>query len=208
MAEIVTNEYNSRISERLAEFGIDSNVLFEKLIECKAYICGSFILQCVLDERYEKSDIDIFVFEDNFDNLNRCISQLLNLPLNSTNKNPYNLLQFSHVVKYNNTCSIDVVCVNTKSCLDFFNNSFDLSFCKTLFDGRMVTITQDTLNKVGFVINFKYSSHERIQKYRSRGFRILNYQTPEEKELIKSRCVSTVKLEKENVISRIMNFFR
>lgn len=72
----------------------------------------------------------------------------------------------------------------------------------------MVTVTQDTLNKVGFVINFDYGLHERAQKYRSRGFKILNYQTPEEKELIKSRCVSAVKLEKENVISRIMNFFR
>lgn len=119
MAEIVTNEYNSRISERLAEFGIDSNVLFEKLIECKAYISGSFILQCVLDERYEKSDIDIFVHNDNFDNLNRCISQLINLPLNSTYFTEYNCLQFSHVVKYVDSFSIDIICINTESSLDF-----------------------------------------------------------------------------------------
>jgi hypothetical protein len=48
------------IGRRLENFGIDPNHFFNVLKKSNHMISGSFLLQCVHDEEYENSDIDVY----------------------------------------------------------------------------------------------------------------------------------------------------
>jgi hypothetical protein len=54
-----------QIKQRLTELGIDADDFCQKLWDTKCVMAGSFPLQCVLGEKWEKSDIDIFGINEN-----------------------------------------------------------------------------------------------------------------------------------------------
>lgn len=57
----------SQIKQRLTELGIDAEDFCQKLWDTKCVMAGSFPLQCVLGEKWDESDIDIFGINENLD---------------------------------------------------------------------------------------------------------------------------------------------
>lgn len=49
------------VAEKLNNFGLDGNDFIDKMKECNGLIAGSFALQCLLNEEYPNSDIDVFI---------------------------------------------------------------------------------------------------------------------------------------------------
>jgi len=153
------------IVDRLKLIGLNDPMTFiEKLIESKAFIAGSFVVQCLLNETYTGSDIDIYVHG------NTC-------PFNAINKYIFTgcgfncdvLKQFdSYLIHDILSTSINVtidghdhvtfnfIHVDTENCgslEQFIFNSFDLSFCQTWFDGHDIYYRPQTMFKNGWIEN-------------------------------------------------------
>src|SRR5690348_6312076 len=58
---VESNAHRQVIIQRLNALGLEGELFCEKLAEHKCLMAGSFPLQCLLNECYPESDIDVFV---------------------------------------------------------------------------------------------------------------------------------------------------
>lgn len=158
---ISSHNYVPIIKNRLDKFGLDGTEFCQKLIECKCVIAGSFTLQCLLDETYEESDIDIFVPYDrkSYSNPNtyRCqFEKWIHKEYNINSKPEIYCMRdviASKKYQINHKTCINIILVDTNDVEEYIKNDFDLSFCQTIFDGKEMKYWDMTLHKVGFISN-------------------------------------------------------
>lgn len=200
-----------KTNEEYTESRIDAAGLYSKgikrlLQKNQGVIAGSFPLQCVLRETYSDSDIDFFFpsrarreVEKWFQKY--CAGQKLgdpvgNYPKDHITQRPgsqyYNMNQIHSVYKfmYKRAC-VNIIFVNTNNVPAYVEDSFDLSFCKTMYDGRCLRFSDDTLNKIGQTCfnkahgAFQRSrTEQRITKYSARGFTVIDTATAERATLM------------------------
>jgi hypothetical protein len=160
MAQFEQNDLCEKIQKRLTERGLNGPEFCQKLVEYQCLMAGSFPLQCLLNESYEDSDIDIFTKKP---------------PMNQYGFNDYCLFEkwIHETYGIGHKCGVyimhDVICsrkyqINQKTCVNivlvdtddldhFVVNTFDLSFCQTRFDGQKLTFSELDTNKVGYIAN-------------------------------------------------------
>ncbi len=132
----------SKVIAKLNKMGLPGQLFFDQLIKCKAVLAGSFPMQCVLNEDYAGSNIDIFIGNDSGD-LETWIKD--------------NLVEKGDKLKLKgHMCFIDIlssqtydlpsqgclnlVRVNTPDLKTYVNDHFDLNFCQVTFDGKILEI--------------------------------------------------------------------
>lgn len=185
-----TEEYTQSRIDAMGLYSIGVKRLLKK---CNGVIAGSFPLQCVLRETYADSDIDFFFpvrarreVEKWFQKY--CAGQKLgdpvgNYPKGTDTGNPYYPMNQIHSVYkflYKKAC-VNIIFVNTNDIPQYVQSSFDMSFCKTMYDGRRIRFSDNTLKKVGETCFVKTHSHfqrqrteQRIAKYTARGFTVFD----------------------------------
>lgn len=160
----MTTDYRKIIIARLDELGIAGEEFSAKLAKYGAIMAGSFPLQCVLGEYYPNSDIDIFV------PYNRDRYYIMGHKLHTfeawlrqkyiKGKNIHELGSSEKYIhlgfisrKWALTTKVifNVIIVPTTNLAQCIEASFDLSFCKTSFDGKNVRVTDMTLQKIGYI---------------------------------------------------------
>lgn len=60
--KLIFNRINSRLRKNLKN---EFNAFMQLMRECRCVISGSFVIQCILDEKWHNSDIDIYVSHEN-----------------------------------------------------------------------------------------------------------------------------------------------
>lgn len=157
----------------------------ETLLNCGAWISGSFLLQVLHDEKYQDSDIDIFcpsnrvssLLEFFFNNELKCeikkiygskhaqayIADSINI------ENVMNISWANH--------NIQIISVDEKDVSAYIDNTFDFSFCKIRWNGEVILPTNltDIENKKGTynVSGRSYKCMDRMKKYNARGYKIV-----------------------------------
>ncbi len=150
----------SKVIAKLNRMGLPGQLFCDQLIKCKAILAGSFPLQCVLNEDYAGSDIDIFIgnYSGDFetwikDNLVEKGDKL------NVSRHMYFIDRILSSQKYDlpSQVCLNLVRVNTPDLKTYVNNHFDLSFCRVTFDGQKLEVADPelTLRKVGYVSFFK-----------------------------------------------------
>lgn len=129
------------ITERLSKYGLDA--LPNILAENKSIISGSFPLQCIINEEWPTSDIDIFCKHQL---AHECIEKYI-LSLESSNKiEVTNDKQYSgyHLVtnyKINNNgyeIIIELIVVNEYYVVNHLERDIDIDICRVYFDGNNI----------------------------------------------------------------------
>lgn len=198
--------YLERVINRLNKLGLNGAIICQKILEFHCLMAGSFPLQCYLDEYYEGSDIDIFCLSGN----ERYKDWVLKTYPNATkDASTYIISGVIETSKYRineNTC-INVILVDSKNLKKFIQESFDMTFCQTTFDGEILECYHEDLTKfkIGYVINpHSINDPKRKEKYLNRGFFILAISiTPEQAmKFIKYNKDKQDKLEAENKLMK------
>lgn len=160
---ISSNYYKPIIINRLNELGIHGEEFCDKLNEHKCLMAGSFPLQCLLGDKYEKSDIDVFIaldpqisddtinhFPKNQQKFSTWLSHEYKVrcrPVNYTMKNIVSSKKF-HI---NKKACVNIVLVDTIDLHKFILTDFDYTFCQTIFDGQKLQFWPMTIHKIGFL---------------------------------------------------------
>ena len=157
------------VKKKLLQLGFhDPEEFIFRLNENRGIIAGSFPLQCLLDENYldedneKKSDIDIYYLDSNlrYPSLGSYIYFTQNLRWDNyksyrsdeTIKNNEKIIN----IKDYSTSKVTVQLINVTNPKEFIQNQFDLSFCKTIFDGEYLRIFDPiTLQKRGYICSNK-----------------------------------------------------
>lgn len=141
---------------RLEEVGIlNGQELINKMVESGGMMTGSFPLQCLKDEVYEGSDIDIFFSNQEYDKSKFEQWMYINYGMKSQPAT-YLIANVISSRKYKITekATINVVVVKTDSqetLKRYIDRNFDLSFCTTKYDGKEFEVTSLTLQGVGYI---------------------------------------------------------
>ena len=175
---------NNRINSFLRTF-IDNVQEFRNLlIKNKAVISGSIVLQMLLNETYDKSDIDIYIpyilYKDFYDFLESERYELLYSRGDGEDiEEKYNIQFPNHIARVdtfkNNYDGIIQICrtysPDPRECL----KSFDFTFLLNYFDGNDIfsMFPAHVFNKCGIVNNIKTITSKRFIKYNNRGFTII-----------------------------------
>ena len=209
MTESIINEINTRLSLIFKDKYDDFNKILDNT---KAVISGSFIIQCILGEYWENSDIDIYFPTTN----NKKYSTNCNNPYYELEKFLYETVKFevnesySAISRYksdqsNGKLNIEYVrnydtVINSIQVIqakvdnnhdkmnEFIHETFDFDICKNVYyiNDRKACLKilklNDILNKVTeFKIGYRVgSSIQRCEKYKKRGFNIINNMTYKE----------------------------
>lgn len=202
-----TTDFNAKIIERLTDMGIDGQELVDRMKQENGEIAGSFPTQVLLNEKYASSDVDIFFKAIDINVFNNFSNWLFGKfscfsTYDGSQENTESIIS-SRTYHINPKLKINVIYVNIENLNDHFAN-FDLSFCRTIYNGDNIRYLPDTLKKQGvintvnsFVGSHRYKSYSglnrsyetcvdptineylgvlcsRISKYTKRGFRITN----------------------------------
>ncbi len=205
------------INQRLKELNLDSKDIAYGLSQYGCIMSGSFPLQCLLGEYWKESDIDIYTFckypknlknGDIYGNKGHMLRKehehLIEICLwpMCTQKYPNAFLKVedSDMINYGdgplfyreyNCEKIRIQCIYVEDRFEslhkFVENSFDLSFCSTVYDGNQIILgdtIENLIKKQGYVYISKTISEDyfgryhktkgRIDKYKQRDFKILN----------------------------------
>lgn len=173
----------SRVIARLAKLGLD-NQFIQLLIENTGLIAGSFVLQCLLGVTWD-TDIDIYFQSEAtstaFSSLEDYLWHRSNHVLYSSQS--YSQLQGIRRVRQYTIGKLRVQVINldtTETPRQHVKNKFDLQFCMSMFNGKMVDIpfpraivdmTSEYRPQNRYYITYKCMVR-RINKYRARGFTI------------------------------------
>lgn len=175
------------IENRLKNYVGDYEEFQQFLIKTKAFISGSFIIQCILDHYYNDSDLDIYIpiknyketiITYNFKN-SKTTSQ-------SVSYRDFDDVKICRVVNYqfnNNKMQLIYVEIDKdrQSIIDYLTDYFDLDICKNFYrpnDLYIQNLSQIVTQKLYFKIQnthwnlAKFMS--RANKYRERGFELIN----------------------------------
>ena len=149
---VSTTIYNDIIRYRLDLLGLNGSEFLSMIKSTGAKMAGSFPLQCILNDVYYKSDIDIFI--DSLGN-GYSLFDLYMFKMHPEYQIEFEYF-FKHIVKSRqyivSKARINVVCLSCDP-TDFINNTFDFSFCQTYFTGDKLYYHPDTLNRSGFLVN-------------------------------------------------------
>jgi hypothetical protein len=157
--------YRNVIVAKLDQLGLDGEEFCNKIMENGCLMAGSFPLQCLLQEFYDDSDIDIFIkYDKNRQNQNNDIFALhhftkfetwLYSKYGKSEPTKYILYGVLRTHKYflNNSVKINTIVVDTDDLSNFIANEFDFSFCQTIFDGTKVQCFEMSLKKIGYIVN-------------------------------------------------------
>lgn len=187
-------DFNKAIATICEDFG--GSYLFEKfnekLIECEAYIAGSYILQVLHQEKYEDSDIDIFCPINKLPELLSFFHNhgAVSLPGDENPCHVYKtripVLEKIFDIQFRNK-KIQILGITTGCSKNDLFKFFDLSFCEASWDGKVIYPEEQTkqleniMNRNG-VYNEKQLEYKegrivvinicRIRKYLKRGYSI------------------------------------
>lgn len=184
------------INERLLKYGLD--VLPSILKETKSVIAGSFPLQCILDETWVESDIDIFckhlIVHEFIDEylLSLESSKKVRIIRDSQYSGYHSITNYK--INHNgNEIIIELITTNHYDVVRHLENDIDMDVCRVYFDGENVFSYTDS-NKFenkqatfdqhrrtygpggndSFVnhLTVEQHKHKRCSKYEKRGFEI------------------------------------
>jgi hypothetical protein len=197
--KLVISKITARFQDKIFDLEIQT---FIKQYNC--FISGSSIIQSILDEHYDDSDIDIYV-PIAHKNLIK-VNQFKNFQItNDTNRHYRSLssgdIKICRVVDYQSDKGnkIQLIYVkiknNRQSIIDYLAGFFDFDICKNFYRFNDIYIKNlyQILNKE---LHFKLDNDlwninktlGRINKYQSRGFKLINHcsleQLSQEKVLI------------------------
>jgi hypothetical protein len=139
------NNFRNNFSERLGGLKINEKEFLNSLKMIDGVISGSFILQCIIGEKWS-SDIDIYVkknstsrnlkkiYLDFNSSMNKI--ELINDYLRDDKNDDFN---FGLQKLLLNDVNVDLIFIN-EDCGHFINNQFDFDFCKNYYDGRELYI--------------------------------------------------------------------
>jgi hypothetical protein len=169
--EISFTEQNpEEIEKRIISSCIDFVGLNKLLIETNSIISGSFVTQCLLNEDYLGSDIDIYV------NSRETLLKFKNFFCSYLGDDGrYFWSLGSHHIEFGDT-KINLIfinCENFNGWEDFVINNFDFSFCMNFYDGKFIYFNIETIGKQSKLYNskgFNTNNYNRILKYIERGF--------------------------------------
>jgi hypothetical protein len=222
---ITFNVFNTsiikQIDKKLKQSLHDVYSFKQLLQQTQAYISGSFIIQCILNENYD-SDIDIYVplkydtdmsLYQNYFNDAYCISDTRQYNPEDPPQ-PHNIVRvmtFSYKPMQDellegqpikNHKPIQIIYVNQDDLSNYFEDTFDFDILKNVYHQHYVKIKNlnDIINKK---CQFQWGpdqnvdkSMQRAYKYKERGFTIIN--TKSIHDFVHSIYVYHVKLIKED----------
>lgn len=188
--------YMKKIYNRLKDIFNDDTDRFLKLLDdAKAYISGSFILQCLTNENFDDSDIDIF-FPDCIINgkllsaQSMCFSPIddflykdLKYTWNDGHRYIDNIgsdqLQINFIRTYKkNNVEIQLMYISNNDVKKFIIDTFDFDICKNMYRNKNLYIDsfEDIIHRE---TKFKYAYRlgatiKRGIKYQKRGFKFTN----------------------------------
>lgn len=195
--QLFGNIYMKKINNRLEDIFSDNTAKFLKLLDDEnAYISGSFILQCLMNEHFNGSDIDIFLPD-------RHINHVYSNPSTGRGFSPVEDLLYkdlgyewkdgneygSHIetkqfkisfirTYAKNNVNIQFIHVGNSDTKEFIANTFDFNICKNIYRNKYLYVDsfEDIIYKE---TKFKYALHsgnsvERCAKYQKRGFIFTN----------------------------------
>ncbi len=158
------------IRQRLKKLGFeDTDEFFYRMTECNGIMAGSFPLQCILNEDYlpeetkKRSDIDIYVnwprYGAGYTPLGSYIFFTKSLREKDYQRRGTNHItdggQITRIEDYH-IPNIDIQLMEVKKPKEFIIKHFDLSICKTIFDGEYLRICDPrTLQKFGYICKNK-----------------------------------------------------
>jgi hypothetical protein len=151
---ISTNSYNKKIQQKLNLLNLDG--LDDKLRQYSAEISGSFIPQIILDEYYEDSDIDIYIYGQNifknrlpdspFDRW--IVSELGGVYFPSRN--------YLDVISYKYICPnviLNIIHVKKENIKQYIYSTSDIDICTSTYDGHTLTYHPNILKRKANSIN-------------------------------------------------------
>jgi len=174
----------TNVLSRLGMLQLNGKKLLMQIKKWKCLIAGSFPLQCLLNEFYKDSDIDIYVkYNKDFDNIHPIEEWLCSYYKTCAMDHHYMIDGVFKSTRYNLRTNIkekrnstvktivNIVIVKTKKSLEqFIYDNFDLSFCMTIINGEGLLYNELSKLKIGYVANTKknkYSQVIGIQKLRN-----------------------------------------
>lgn len=176
------NEINRRLSEMFMdkhEFESFQNLM----LETKSVISGSFIIQCVIGELWEGSDVDIYTPFDRFSdvNSNKYGKLLVNNTFYKKNESHmYNIRHIHKVVTYTNDVNnIQIISILKKQDINtmckYINKHIDFNICKNIFYPNYVSFNNinELFTRKSNINNFPSlhnNNFTRYTKYINRGF--------------------------------------
>lgn len=183
---------NTIIISRLNMMKLNGENMCRKMKEYKCVIAGSFPLQCLIGEIFTNSDIDIYTHWENKDKSSPICTWIeSNYNVKEKKEGPYIYSGIRRTVFYDlGSAIINIIEIEDVDVKGWIYNSFDLSFCMTMFDGTNLLYGELSKSKIGYITNIKteYIQSDapvcpRIDKYAGRGFTILSlFSTPEKKD--------------------------
>lgn len=190
------NDIRANIKNKIPLVNIDD---FDKLlVDYGACISGSFILNCLIPQKFKPNDIDIFV---NNNYLIEFYNSLNNL-LTTNNQQIISVYQtenkYSHFItksyKINLSNKTEINLIGTPDVVKFIENYVDFNFNQCVYNGKDILISFDpnTIMNNGKItneyINYIFDRElnddtvyplintiNRVIKYTERGFMITNY---------------------------------
>lgn len=185
------------IKKKLSDNNIDFDILIKIMQKYNLILSGSFILQVILNETYEFSDMDFYlenVTENLLDDFKKIGASFVDTSkqekygrtyinyLSDDAIERYNLLIIKKVYNgYNKNCKIQLIepATNILEHLELF----DLDICKNYWDGKKFYVKnlENIQNKIAYYksdfsdLNMSnyYKMFRRIIKYQKRGFKIV-----------------------------------
>lgn len=180
-------------------FGDDTNKFKQILNDTKTVISGSFLIQCILGEYWNNSDIDIYspMVDSLFTDIETFLYEKYE-HRETFNSHTYgdDLSNYKTHIKWvrsykNNSNELQVIQVGVENSYikmkEFIHNSFDFDICKNMYyiDNKNENVSIFKLNNIfNRIEKFKTrynldTSIGRCIKYRKRGFDIYNNKTYE-----------------------------
>jgi len=178
----VENYIVKEINRRLYDIFNDKLDQFIILLkQLKAVISGSFIIQCILGEYYNGSDIDVFI-PHNYDQ-DHLISFMKENGecFISEEGAEYEYMCINNVIdfKFLTNQRIQFIILDKKETINsYIDEYFDFEICKNSWDCNNIKIKNisNLSNKVIDLKNIKYTDNlrDRYQKYKDREFTFIN----------------------------------
>jgi hypothetical protein len=184
-----------RLNERMIQrLGDEWYIIKELMNEIGAVISGSIILQCILNQEWEDSDIDIFCpySKYNYTSSNNPTSKIDKILCSKFGLYHYNScryiqnmplgynIKFIRNYKCINNASVQTIIADNKNISDFIMSNFDFDICKNIYS-IVDNIEHIYIHDLDSIINKEIywkqtgnvnSTNIRIYKYLKRGFNI------------------------------------
>lgn len=186
VARIMNNRLSHIFGDRLIEF---KNIMEST----KCVISGSFIIQSILGEQWDGSDIDIYVTGQKIPlTIEFFLHNTMNFTLRTLLDNTYikegDKLKITSIKDFQTfeNKRIQIICINTdnsyNSVKNYIHETYDYDICKNLYyvdktEHLSIYHPNDIYNKkINYDLNQENSKNNiliRYKKYRNRGFKII-----------------------------------